>query len=203
MAKLRGDEELQEFLKSNAARARLRVVQELAGGSPRLWILFANCLSVELIDELVPLFVKMLDDLTPYYQERLRSLPPQQRRIVAELARHGGARAVKEISAALRQEQRSTAKQLGDLEEKGFVRKAYIDDGVSTGDRRLSAYELREPLLRLTMDVKENRGEPLRLIVEFLRDWYGENAVDLYLDSQDRLAGRVVPPRGTRGTRGR
>ena len=33
-------------------------------------------------------------------------------------------------------------------------------------------YELQEPLLRLSLGVKEEREEPLRLLVEFLRLWY-------------------------------
>lgn len=179
VAVLRGDTGLQEFLETETAWKRLRVVAELAGGHPRIWVLFANCLSVDLIDELVPLFLKMLDDLTPYYQERMRFLPPQQRRIVMQLVSFAGAQPVRDISAALRLDQRAVAKQLGDLERKGFVRKAELRAIPGTSDARLSAYELREPLLRLTLDVKERRGEPLRLIVAFLRSWYSRSLFEV------------------------
>ena len=37
---------------------------------------------------------------------------------------------------------------------------------------RESWYELREPLLRMVIEVKRGRGEPIRLIVDFLRRWY-------------------------------
>jgi len=185
VAELRGDTKLAEFLSTPTAEARLRVISELAGGHPRIWVLFANCLSIELLDELVPLFVKMLDDLTPYYQERMRLLPPQQRRIVTYLADVAGAPPVKEIARACRLEQRSAAKLLGDLEAKGFVRRAEELSVPTTGDRRLTAYELREPLMRLCLDVKESRGKPLRLIVEFLREWYGGELFQILRAAED------------------
>jgi len=39
-------------------------------------------------------------------------------------------------------------------------------------DRRTSWYEVREPLLRHYLQYRETRGEPLRVIVGFLRAWY-------------------------------
>src|SRR6185312_9507510 len=39
-------------------------------------------------------------------------------------------------------------------------------------DRRLSYYRLAEPLARLAFQVKESRGRPIRLILEFLAAWY-------------------------------
>lgn len=185
VAELRGDSKLAKFLATPTAEARLRVISELAGGHPRIWVLFANCVSIELLDELVPLFVKMLDDLTPYYQERMRGLSPQQRRIVTYLADVGGAQPVKDIARACRLDQRSTAKLLGDLEAKGFARRAAELAIPTTGDRRLAAYELREPLMRLCLDVKESRGKPLRLIVGFLRHWYDRELFPLIAGASD------------------
>ena len=44
------------------------------------------------------------------------------------------------------------------------------------------SYELREPLLRMVIEVKRGRGEPVRLIVDFLRRWYSRR------ERQERLA---------------
>jgi len=33
-------------------------------------------------------------------------------------------------------------------------------------------FELREPLMRLSIEVKKHRGKPIHLLVDFLRLWY-------------------------------
>lgn len=169
------DTELAEYLETEEADRRLRVIEALAGGHPRIWVLFSGCMTKRLLDELVPLFVKMLDDLTPYYQERMRSLPPQERRIVSFLCERRGAVTVREIAEALRLKPNAAAALLGKLDDKAYVRKAPEPTIASTGDRRVTYYEMREPLMRLCIEVKENRAEPLGLIVEFLRLWYRED----------------------------
>jgi tetratricopeptide (TPR) repeat protein len=54
--------------------------------------------------------------------------------------------------------------QLKDLREKGYVTSEAIG--------RESFYELREPLMRFCLEVKKQRGELIRLYVDFLRLWY-------------------------------
>ncbi len=58
-------------------------------------------------------------------------------------------------------------------------------------DRRRSYYDLAEPLVRIAFQQTDSRGGPLRLVVEFLRNWFdpgetqGINQVDLvgYVDA--------------------
>ena len=168
VAELRGDEDLVAALRRPETRRRLQVIQALAGGHPRIWMLFADSLTVGAIDELVPLFLKMLDDLTPYYQDRMRDLEGDQERIVALLCENLGALSVGEIADRCEIEHRVASTAVGRLETKGFVRRA----SHAGRDRRRAYYELREPLLRLCLQVKEARGKPVQLIVEFLRGWY-------------------------------
>lgn len=177
------DDELAAYLQTDEADRRLRVIETLAGGHPRIWILFSGCMSRRLLDELVPLFVKMLDDLTPYYQDRMRALPPQERRIIAYLCEQSGAVPVKEIAEDCRLKPNATAALLGNLEAKGYVRKAPEPIAASVGDRRIAYYQLREPLMRLCIEIKENRADPLRLIVEFLRFWFREDDIKQRLHS--------------------
>lgn len=168
VATLREDSDLIAALHRPETRRRLQVIQALAGGHPRIWMLFADSLSVGDIDELVPLFLKMLDDLTPYYQDRMRGLEGDQERIVTLLCDQPGALSVGDIAERCGLEQRVASTAVGRLEGKGFVRRLS-----HTGrDRRRAYYELREPLLRLCLQVKESRGKPVQLIVEFLRGWY-------------------------------
>ncbi len=170
-----GDSELATFLESPHAKSRLKVVEALAGGHPRVWMLLAGCLSIEAIDELVPLFLRSLDDLTPYYQERLRSLAKGHLSIVMTLCGNGmmGALPVGDIAKLAKVPEKSAPQLLDQLVEKGFVRFVRADGVPGIGDGRVRYYELREPLLRLSVQMKRTKGQLLGLVVQFLRTWHG------------------------------
>lgn len=178
VAELRGDRELVRFLRSDVAKRRLAAVEALAGGHPRIWLLLSGCVSIDAIDELVPLFLEALDDLTPYYQDRLRELGVQQQELIVQLSEAGGALSNRALSERSGIAQNQVATILGQLAERGYVRRAEVSDEIASGDARLSYWELREPLMRLCLDVKQARGKPLRMVVEFLRAWYGPRLLD-------------------------
>lgn len=164
LAQRRADQPLADFLKTTTARERVQAIHDLAGGHPRIYLLFAHLLTQETLDELVTPFMKLLDELTPYYQSRMQLLSPQQRKIVEFLCSARGAVPVKEIATQNLITPQTASSQLDKLEEMAYVRKTPIG--------RESLYELREPLLRMVIEVKRGRGEPVRLIVDFLRRWY-------------------------------
>jgi len=164
IARREKDDALVSFLQSPAGRARVRAVDHLVAGNPRLYVIFSEFLTRDALDELVPPFLDMLDDLTPYYQAKMRSLSPQQRKIVDFLSGIQGALPVKEIARRTLIGATTAAVQLKSLRDSGYVRVAY-----SQG--RETYYELKEPLMRLCLDVKKQRGEPIKLFVEFLRLW--------------------------------
>jgi hypothetical protein len=176
-----GDDELAQFLTTDAARARLRAVSHLAGGSPRMWMVLAACMSIELLEDLAPLVEAMLDQLAPYYQQRLWELSAIERKLVAELCRTAtlssagrvvheqrGMRTVAELAQVCGIDQRVAATALGRLRAARWVSRSKPDGT----DRRTTWYEVREPLLRHYLQYRETRGEPLRVIVGFLRAWY-------------------------------
>lgn len=178
VARLRGDDGLTKFLGEDVARHRLAAVEALAGGHPRIWLLLSGCVSIEAIDELVPLFLEALDELTPYYQDRLRELGDQQQELIVLLSEAGGALSNRVLSERSGIAQNQVATILRQLTERGYVRRAEIPEELAGGDARMSFWELREPLMRLCLDVKQARGEPLRMVVEFLRAWYGPRLLD-------------------------
>ncbi|HEU5062017.1 MAG TPA: tetratricopeptide repeat protein [Solirubrobacterales bacterium] len=178
IAELRGDEDLVRFLRSDVARGRLAAVEALAGGHPRIWLLLSGCVSIDAIDALVPLFLEALDDLTPYYQDRLRELGIQQQELVVLLSEAGGALSNRALAERSGIAQNQVATILGQLAERGYVRRAEVPEEIASGDARMSYWELREPLMRLCLDVKQARGKPLRMVVEFLRAWYGPRLLD-------------------------
>jgi tetratricopeptide (TPR) repeat protein len=178
VAILRGDADLAKFLGEDVARQRIAAIEALAGGHPRIWLLLSGCVSIEAIDDLVPLFLEALDDLTPYYQDRLRELGDQQQEIVVLLGEGEGALSNRDLSERSGIAQNQIATVLKQLSERGYVRRAEIPADLASGDARMSFWELREPMMRLCLDVKQARGRPLRMVVEFLRAWYGPRLLD-------------------------
>ena len=165
IAKLEGNNDLASFIQSPTGRDRIKVVHYLSGGSPRVYIVFsAFLMTPESLDKLVEPFMEMLDSLTPYYQDRMKYLSNQQRKIVDFLCDRGGAAPVKQIAKRCFIEQRTVSSQLKDLRDKGYVKTEEIG--------RESWYELREPLMRFCLEVKKQRNQPIRLIVDFIRVWY-------------------------------
>lgn len=170
LAKLNNDDVLGTFLATESGLARVSAIAHLAGGSPRLWTILAGCVTVPLLDELVPLVAKILDDLMPYYRARMDELPPAKAKLVSTLcfARGGGAMTVKELADYVGGTQQSTSKLLHELERDRFVRGAKA----SGTDQRMTYYEVREPLLRHCLEQKSSRGRPLSVIVSVLRSWH-------------------------------
>ncbi|MGR3278679.1 tetratricopeptide repeat protein, partial [Acaryochloris marina NIES-2412] len=158
------DSELVDFLQTPKGRSRVQAVHHLAGGNPRIYVVFSEFLTHESLDDLVQPFMNMLDDLTPYYQARMMYLSPQQRKIIEVLSRRKYAMPVKEIAQRCFVTHQTVSNQLKDLRDKGYV----LADSIG----RQSFYELREPLMRICLSVKETRGEPIRLFVDFLKAWY-------------------------------
>ena len=171
LAKESGNEDLANALEGDGARARIHTIAHLAGGQPRLWALLGSALTVDELNDLTNLLLNRFDDLTPFFQEQLARLSPQQRLVVAELAAADRPLAVKELAGRIGADQRSAAKTVNDLTDRGWL------EPVSTIfanllDRRRTYYELAEPLARLAFQIKESRGEPLPLIIDFLISWF-------------------------------
>lgn len=167
IATLQGRADLADFLRTPIGRARVDAIRALAGGNPRLYLIFSDLLvNAAALDDLVRPFEEMVDrQLTSYYQERLRWLSPQQREIVQFLCRANSPVPVKHIAEGLFTTHNSITGQLKQLREFRYV------DSHPLGREVL--YELAEPLMRLALQVKETHDRrPLALIVDFLRIWH-------------------------------
>ncbi len=163
--------ELAKRLSTNDALARIHTIAHLAGGQPRLWALLGSALTVEDLRDLAALLLNRFDDLTPFYQEQLARLSPQQRLVVAELAAADRPLPVKDLAERVGVDQRSVAKAVSDLVDRGWL-KSVSTIFTNLLDRRRTYYDLAEPLARLAFQIKESRGEPLPLVVDFLVNWF-------------------------------
>lgn len=177
-----GDTGLAGFLGTPSGRARVRAIRHLTGGNHRVFIILSDFATREKLDDLVSAFEELLDELTPYYQERLRWLPDQQREIVEYLCRATRTLPVKEIAGELFVSEQTAAAQLKALKDKGYATAATVG--------RESRYELAEPLMRLCVEVKDPRREPIRLIVDFLRVWYDRGGMEARLTALPANADR-------------
>lgn len=164
IAKFEGDDELETFICTPKGNSRIRAVHHLAGGNPRVYVIFSQFLTRKSLDELVEPFMRMLDDLTPYYQARMSWLSQQQRKIIEFLVERRHPVTVKEIAQRCFITHQTASSQLKDLRAKSYV--------ISEAIGRESFYELREPLMRFCLEVKKQREEPIRLFIDFLRCWY-------------------------------
>jgi tetratricopeptide (TPR) repeat protein len=170
IARLSEDKDLETFLQSLTGKERVKAVHHLAGGNPRIYIVFSGFLSQESLDELVPTFMKMLDELTPYYQDRMKSLTTRQRKIVNFLCDRRYACLLGDISQRCFLDLKSAKEELRALQEKGYLRMEEVG--------REQFYELREPLLRFCLEVKRQRNKPIRLFIDFLRLWYSQEELE-------------------------
>jgi len=168
----KGDEVLRRFVKTAQGRYRVRALHHLAGGNQRLYMDLLSFLTKESLNDLVSALSKLADDLTPYFQERIKSLAPQQGLIVQKLCEIEGAISVKDLANEMFIGERSVAKQLGDLKEKGYV--------LAHKRGKLTYYEISEPLMRLSLQVKHTRGKPLKILVLLLRAWYSDDELKVY-----------------------
>ena len=159
-----GKRELADFLRTPLGRARARAIHHLAAGNHRAYVVLFDFLDKESLDDLVRPFMDMVDDLTPYYQDRMRQLPPAQRKIVEFLCLQGKPTTIKNISTPCLMSQQTAAKQIGELRTAGFVSRTRIG--------RNTYCELSEPLMRICIEVKDNKTRHFRLFVEFLRHWF-------------------------------
>jgi tetratricopeptide (TPR) repeat protein len=166
-----GEDATARYLETDQAAARLRAVAHLAGGQPRIWALLAQALTIAGLEELVTMLLTRFDELTPYYQEQLARLSPQQREIVVTLMELDHPANVKEMAEATGIDQRSLAKTVVELRERGWLVET-TSPLTNLLDQRRTYYELGEPLARLAFQLKASRGSPIPLIVEFLKNWF-------------------------------
>ena len=166
-----GNTELADFIRTPLGRARVRAIHHLAAGNHRAYVVLFDFLDKETLDDLVRPFMDMVDDLTPYYQDRMRQLAPAQRKIVEFLCLKGKPTTIKDIATPCLMSQQTAAKQVGELETAGFINRTRVG--------RNTYCELSEPLMRICIEVKDNKTQHFRLFVEFLRHWFTNREIEL------------------------
>jgi tetratricopeptide (TPR) repeat protein len=177
IANLSRNTQLAKFLDTDEGKSRVRALHHLAGGNPRVYALFAQLITEDTLEALLPAVIEMLDKLTPYYQSRVESLgqSDDQQKIVMYLARETRAVTVNEITAqCFISSENTTSNALKKLTQKGFL--------ISTKKGREVYYEISEVLMRLCLEMKNAKNGDLKLCVDFIRIWFRPNECQEYLE---------------------
>jgi len=167
VARYSGRPEVAEFVTTDEGAAALTAIYTLLGGQPRVWTILGEMGTVNALRSPGPLVRRVLDDLLPQYQDRVGALPPDQQAIVLLMVETAGALTVRQIAAGIDVDQRSASSQLRHLATKGWVGTAPPLQVPARGDRRAVYYELREPLVRLCIQMKTGRGIPLEAALSY------------------------------------
>jgi len=174
-----------EKLKQNAGQ--IRALSHFTGGNPRLvlmlYAVIANAQSTEVRTGLE----KLLDEVTPYFKARTELLPPQQRKILDQIARESArtleGQSPTAFGRATRMTPNQVSAQLKRMSETGYVRAVNVRG-------RAAYYTLSEPLFALWYQMRFGRDarERMNWLVSFLRVWYDDTELG---SEMERLCSRV------------
>ena len=165
IAMVKGQQDLVAYLATPGGLGRVHAIYDVAGGIHRIYIMLSRFISLTSLEQLVVPFQQMMDDLTPFYQGRLYAISPLQRQIVELLCSENQTLNPKEIARRLLLTEQSIGKQVRNLVELGYV--------TAEKKGRETFYDLSDPLMRLTYELKET--SLLVRLIEFLRLWYSDD----------------------------
>ncbi|HKU77306.1 MAG TPA: tetratricopeptide repeat protein [Pyrinomonadaceae bacterium] len=165
-------DELKDFDETlRANESRIRVLEYFTGGNPRLVLMLYRIITHSDISEVRRGLEKLLDEVTPYYKAKIEALPPQQRKILDQIARSTSrtreGMTPTEIATETRLPVNQVSSQLKRLSEAGYVHTANTRG-------RSSFYTLSEPLYAIWHQMRFGRDARKRMnwLVTFLKNWY-------------------------------
>ena len=146
---------------------KVRSLQILTGGSPRLLVIVARFGSKLSFRDLMEDLLDLIDDHTEYFRSHLESLPAQERRVYVALAILWKPATAREVSDYARIEVNKCSAHLKRLISRGVVRTA-------GGSARRKYYYLSERLYNIYYLLRRSRkSEPLvGALVRFMEAFY-------------------------------
>lgn len=143
-ARPRGTDGLYPAVTSGPGRAAVTEIHRRVGGCPRTWLFLAEALDARTLFEVDAAVRLVLDFWTPYYQSRLWKMSAGEQRLLTEIARSPHGRTVRELAEALGISSQSASTGLRRLAASRWVSSSKD----MAGDRRLTVYDVADPLLR-------------------------------------------------------
>jgi len=151
---------------------RIRPMEVLTGGSPRLLAILADFAARRSLKELLDDLVVLIDDHTTYFKGNVEALPPLERRVFVTLAELWQPAEAREVARRCRLEVNKTSALLKRLVEKGAVAEAG-----KIG--RKNIYQVAERLYNIyhLMRLSGIETDRVRALVRFMVPMYGQERV--------------------------
>lgn len=150
----------------DVSERRIRPLQILTGGSPRLLVIAAEFAGHRSLRKLMEELVGLVDDHTEYFRGHLEALAPSERRVYLATIDLWQPSSTSEIAARARMDVRSVSSLLGRLIDRDMVK----DHG--TGRKRL--YSAAERLYSIYYKIRRERGEAaiVHYLIRFMAVFY-------------------------------
>ncbi len=151
---------------------RIRPMEVLTGGSPRLLAILADFSKGKALTELMDDLVILIDDHTTYFKANVEALPSLERRVFVTLAELWGPAEARQVARRCRLEVNKTSALLKRLVEKGAV----VEAG-KVGRKNL--YQVAERLYNIyhLMRLSGIETDRVRALVRFMIPMYGQERV--------------------------
>lgn len=148
--------------------SRVRPIQILTGGNPRLLSVIASFASAVSVQELMEELARLIDDHTEYFKSYLDHLAPEERKVYVGLAELWDPSTAREVAEAIRSNVNHTSALLNRLTERGAV--------TPVGERgRARLYQVTERMYNIYYLMRRRTGtsQRLRAMVDFMAGFYG------------------------------
>ena len=148
---------------------RIRPIQILTGGNPRLLVIISTFAAKTSFKELMDDLIRLVDEHTEYFKSHLDNLPPLERKVFVALADLWQPSTAREVADAARIDVNKASAYLKRLHSKGAV--AEVD---KKGGRKW--YQLAERMYNI-YHLMRRRGQPsnrVRAVVDFMVHFYAD-----------------------------
>ena len=165
---------------------RIRPLQILTGGSPRLLIIIGEFAQHRSLRQLMEELVTLVDDHTEYFRGHLEVFAKAERRVYLAVIDLWRASTTGEIAARARMDVRTVSALLGRLVERGAV--------ITEGSGRKRVYTAAERLYSIYYKLRRERDEAavIRNLVHFMAAFYSQVELDEW--SRELVADAVQWP---------
>lgn len=192
-------ENIEELLQKN--RTRIKALEAFTGGNPRLVLMLYRIITSSDMTEVRKGLERLLDAVTPYYKDKTEKLPPQQRKIIDQIAQYSLEKregiSPTEIAQRIRMTPNQVSSQLKRLAENGYVRSLNIRG-------RSSFYTLSEPLYAIWSQMRfgRNAREKRNWLIQILKAIYDVQEIQKEIEKLDEGVNKFKLDRRENKTRG-
>ena len=153
----------------DVSERRIRPLQILTGGSPRLLVIVAEFAGYRSLRKLMEELVSLVDDHTEYFRGHLEALAPTERRVYLAAIDLWQPSSTSEIAARARMDVRSVSSLLGRLVERGAV--------TYDGSPRKREYAPAERLYSIYYKMRRERDEAavVHSLIRFMAVFYSKD----------------------------